>query len=166
MPPAVARCGLQALQCLDGAAPVEHARQRVDDCRALGSAQPVGQRLGLTCGRCKLAFQPSVGCLHRCSRGAKLREERGETGGIERRRQSGAAIGNGTAIIGKIGATAFEVVRQRFRLVVRGRDQCRPVIGADVTAMGAAQIADARSSLPAVMARSTASDRRWFSSRI
>ena len=99
-----------------------------------------------------LASSPSSRALAACIvaiGSAKLLAECGKTGGIERRRQSGAAIGNRTAIIGKIGAPSFEVARQRFRLVVRGLDKCRHGLGADITAMGAAQIADGAAIKPA-----------------
>jgi hypothetical protein len=107
--------------------------------RAFGSPALFRQRPGLDSGGGKFAFQPGIGVLHRGGGGAQFFEQHGERSGIERRFEPRAAVGNGAAIIGKIGAANFDAQDQRLGLAMGGFEQCSDFGGAGFAAMGTAQ---------------------------
>ena len=134
--------GLGPFQHFKGAAAVEHAGQLIGDGGAFGKAQLFGQRPRLVGGGGEFALQPGVGGLHGGGGGAQLFEQHRQPGGIQRRFQPGTAIGNGAAIIGKVGAAGLDTLGQRFGLVMRRLHKRGDFGGGDIAAMGTAQRRD------------------------
>ena len=147
--PGAAGFGLHAFERFKGAAAVEHAGKLIGDRGAFGGAEFFRQRACFGGRGGKLAFEPGVGDLHCRGGGAQLFEQGGKAIGIERAAERGAAIGNGAAIIGKIGAPGLDPVDQRFGLIVRGGDQRLDIGAAHLAAMRLAQRRDGRKIEPA-----------------
>ena len=84
-------------------------------------------------------MEPGIGDLNRRGRTAKFFEQRGQRRGVERSAQRGTAIGDGPAIIGKVGATGLDSIGQGYGLPVGGLDQRGDFGGTDFAAMALAQ---------------------------
>ena len=114
---------LEPLERLDRAAAVEDAGQRIGDRGAFGSTELFRQRARFGGGDDKFALQSRIGGLNRGSRDAELFEQYRQRRRIDRQFEPGAAVGDGPAIFGKVGAADRDTLRQRLGLAVRGLDQ-------------------------------------------